>query len=164
MLRAMKNISLTHVVDCDIDTFWSVFLDAEYNKKLYLEGLGFKSFEPIELTATSRRMKGVPKMNVPGAVAKLLGDSFGYEENGTLDKATNTYTWKMTPNTMVDKLFTKGSVKIEAAGEGKVRRTSSVSIEAKMFGVGGLLESTAEGEMRASMEKEAAFMNRWVKK
>jgi Protein of unknown function (DUF2505) len=159
----VKTVTVTTTIDCDVDTFWKMFFDREFNTKLYNEGLGFKSFEFIESSDSHRKMKGVPKMNAPGPVAKLLGDSFGYEENGNLDKKTNTYRWKMTPNTMGDKLFTSGYVKVEAAGEGKVKRTSEASIEAKIFGVGGLLESTAEKEIRQSFDKEAAYMNRYLR-
>lgn len=159
----MKKLSVTHTMDCDVETFWRVFFDDEYNKKLYLEGLSFKSFEQLEKTETKRRMRGVPKMALPGPVAKLLGDSFGYEEQGTFDKAASKFSWKMIPNTMTDKLFTSGSVKVEAAGEGKCRRISEATIEAKVFGLGGVLEGTAEKEIRDGWEKEAAFMNRWVK-
>jgi hypothetical protein len=157
----VKKVTVITTIDCDVDTFWKTFFDRDFNKKLYSEGLGFKAFEFVEASDSHRKLKGTPKMNAPGPVAKLLGDSFGYEENGTLDKATNTYRWKMTPNTMGDKLFTSGSVKIEAAGDGKVKRTSEASIEAKIFGLGGVLEGTAEKEIRESFEKEARFMNRW---
>ncbi len=159
----MKKVSVVATLDCDIEGFWKLFFDREFNQKLYKDGLGFKSFEIVDVSDSGRRFKGVPTMKVPGPVAKLLGDSFGYEENGTLDKAANIYRWKMTPNTMVDKLFTTGSVKVEPAGEGKVKRTSEAQIEAKIFGVGGLLEGTAEGEMRTSFEKEAVYMAKWIK-
>ncbi|NUP10229.1 MAG: DUF2505 domain-containing protein [Polyangiaceae bacterium] len=159
----MRKLSVTHVIECDVETFWKTFFDAEYNKKLYSDGLGFKEFEILEQSETKRRMRGVPKMNLPGPVAKLLGDRFGYEEQGSFDKASNKFSWKMLPNTMGDKLFTNGFTKIEPAGDGKVRRISEANIEAKVFGVGGLLESTAEKEVRDSWDKEAAFMNRWVK-
>ncbi|MFO0614514.1 MAG: DUF2505 family protein [Polyangiaceae bacterium] len=159
----MKKAISTQTFDCDADTFWKMFFDREYNKKLYLEGLSFKQFEILELTETTRRMRGTPRMTLPGPVAKLLGDSFGYEEVGTFDKANNIFKWKMIPNTMKDKLFTEGSVKIEPAGDGKVKRTSTAQIEAKVFGLGGVLEGTAEKEMTSSWEKEAVFTKNYLK-
>ena len=95
---------------------------------------------------------------------KLLGDSFAYEEQGTFDKAQNVFHWKMIPSTLKDKLFTSGTVRLEPAGEGKVKRTDSVSIEAKVFAVGGLIEQSAEKEMRAGWEKERKFLERWLAK
>jgi hypothetical protein len=159
----VKKVTVVTTLDTDVESFWKLFLGREFNQKLYIEGLGFKSYEILEMSDTHRRTKGVPKMKLPGPVAKLLGDSFGYEENGTLDKATNVYRWKMTPNTMTDKLFTSGVVTIESLGEGKVRRTSEATIEAKVFGVGGLLEGTAEGELRTSWGREQEFMSRWLR-
>jgi hypothetical protein len=160
----MKKISLTHVIDCDADTFWKLFLDPEYNKKLYLEGLGFKAFDILEMTPEKRHLKAVPKMNVPAAVAKLLGDSFGYEDQGSLDKASGVFRWKMTPNTLQGKLSTSGTVKIESASDKKIRRLSEATVEASVFGLGGVLESAAEKEVREGLEKEIEFMRRWLTK
>ncbi len=159
----MRKLSVTHVLDCDVATFWKTFFDDEYNQRLYKDGLSFKSFEILERSEGKRRMRGVPKLNAPAPVAKLLGDSFGYEEQGSFDEAASLYRWKMIPNTLTDKLTTQGTVKVEASGEGKVRRVSEASIEAKVFGLGGILESTAEKEIRDGWEKEAAFMNRWLR-
>ncbi len=159
----MRKLTVTHVFETDVETYWKTFFDPEYNKKLYLEGLGFPHYEMLENSESKRRMKVTPKMNVPGPVAKILGDNFGYEEQGTFDKAGNIYRWKMVPNTLADKMTTTGFAKIEQAGDGKVKRTSEANIEAKVFAVGGLLESTAEKEVRESWEKEAAYMSRYLK-
>jgi hypothetical protein len=150
-------------IQCDVDTFWKVFLDKEYNRAFYLEELGFPRLEILEQTETTRRLRAVPKMDMPGPVKKILGDSFGYEEVGSLDRQKNEWRWKMVPNTMPDKLKTDGVVRVEPAGEGKCRRVDEVNIEAKIFGIGGLIESSAEKEIKAAWDKEAAFMNRWIK-
>jgi hypothetical protein len=160
----MRNVSASHVFSCDTDTFWKVFFDDEYSKKLYLDELAFRGFTMLEKTPTVRRMRITPKMNLPGPVEKILGDSFAYEEEGTFDKDKNVFHWKMVPSTLKDKLFTKGTVTIEPAGDGKVRRTDNVSIEAKVFAVGGLIEQSAEKEIRAGWEKERKFLERWLAK
>ena len=160
----MRRLSESHIYSCDVDKFWSVFLDDAYQKGLYLEQLRFPAFAILEKTDTVRRMKITPKMNLPGPVEKLLGDSFAYEEHGTLDRAKNEFRWRMVPSTMKDKLFTQGTVRIESAGEGKVRRTDDVSIEAKIFGVGGLIEQSAEKEIRAGWTAERVFLERWLAK
>jgi hypothetical protein len=43
-----------------------------------------------------------------------------------------------------------------------VRRIAEMSIEAKIFAVGGLLESTAEKQMRDGWDKSATFMNKYL--
>ena len=59
---------------------------------------------------------------------------------------------------------TRGTVRIEPTADGKCRRNDEVIIEGKLFGVGGLIESTAEKEVRASFGKELAFFQRWLEK
>ena len=161
---AMRRTTREDVLDCDVETFWKVFLDREYTEKCYLQGLDFKELEILEQTETTRRIRAVPRLEVPAAVAKLLGDRFGYEERGTLDRAKNEWRWSNTPNTLGDKLKTEGTLRVEPAGEGKCRRIDEVTFDAKVFGVGGLLETTAEKQVRAAWEKETAFLRGWLKK
>lgn len=158
----MRKASTTNTFDCDVETFWKVFLSKEYNQKFYLEELGFKSFEVVSQDETTRRLRVVPKLNMPGPVMKLLGDSFGYEEEGRFDAAKNTWHWKMIPNTMAEKLKTEGSVRVESAGEGKCRRIDEVTMEAKVFGIGGLIESSTEKEIRSAWDKETGFFRRYL--
>jgi hypothetical protein len=158
----MRNPKSSHAVNCDVETFWKIFLDEEYNRALIMDELQFKSREVLEASDTVRRMKIVPKMNMPAPVVKLLGDSFGYEESGKLDRDKNVWTWTMQPNTMQGKLMTSGSVRIEPIGDDKCRRTDEASIEAKVFGVGKLIESSAEKEVIAAWRVEERFFKRWL--
>ena len=61
-------------------------------------------------------------------------------------------------------MSTHGVVRVEATGDGKCRRSDEVHVEAHMFGVGGLIESTVEKELRSSWAKEFAFLTRWLEK
>src|SRR5688572_9253211 len=112
----MKSASSRRTVDCDVETFWKTFFDPEYTRRLYLEALGFKKFEILEQTETLRRTRGVPKLNMPKPVVSLLGDSFGFDEEGRFDPAAQTFRWKLVPNTLRDKLRNEGSVRVESAG------------------------------------------------
>jgi hypothetical protein len=81
-----------------------------------------------------------------------------------MKKSEGVWRWKMIPSTLADKLFTSGIVRVEAQGDDKVRRVSEVTIEAKIFAVGGLLESTTEKQMRDGWDKSAVFMNDFIAK
>ena len=89
--------------------------------------------------------------------------SFSYVEDGTFDKATKILTWKTTPSSMADKVTTKGTIKAEPAGDGKVLRISDFQYEAKVFAIGGILESAFEKSLRSGWEKSAEFLNNWLK-
>ncbi len=162
----MSKFTVTHTINCDAETFWKTFFDKDFNEKLYKGFLGFPDFETVEVREEEktifRKAKGKPKMEVPGVVAKLIGDNFRYSEEGTLDRASGKFKWKMTPSTMADKLFTSGTVWIEPAGDGKVKRFSEMNVEAKVFGVGGVLESSAEKQLRDGWDKSATFMNKYL--
>jgi hypothetical protein len=159
----MRKINASHIIDCDAETFWKLYFDETYFKAFYLDELGFKQLELIDKTDTTRKLRGVPKLNMPGPVMKLLGDSFGYEEHGNLDRDKNEWRWKMLPNTMADKLATSGIIRLEPAGEGKVRRLDEATLDAKVFGIGKLIEGSTEKEVRSAWDKEARFMNKWVR-
>jgi hypothetical protein len=161
------NFKVTHEIHCNEATFWELFLDKDFNTKLYREGLEFNEWELLDQSETDtvvkRRTRGKPKLkNVPGPVAKILGDSFGYTEAGQMDKAKKVWTWTLTPTVMADKIRQEGTLRIESLGEGKIRRTVEMVVEAKVFGIGGMLESTAEKQLKDGWDDSAKFMNKWL--
>lgn len=164
----MGKFTVSHVINCDADTFWKLFLDRDFNVEMYKKALGFPRFDIIDQRETDteilRKVVGEPKMEMPGPVAKLMGSSFSYTEEGRLNKATKVWTWKMTPSTLADKVRQEGTLRVEPAGEGKVRRVADLVIEAKVFGIGGLIESSAEKQLRQGWDESAVFFNNWIAK
>lgn len=162
----MPTFRVTHEINCNIETFWKLFFDKTFNETLYRQGLGFPEFNVVDQKETdteiTRKCAGRPKLNMPGPVMKLLGDGFRYSEEGKFDKATMVWRWKMTPSAMADKLRQEGTLKVEAIGDNKVRRTAELINEAKVFGVGGLIESSAEKSLREGWDQSAVFMNKWI--
>jgi hypothetical protein len=159
----MPKIHLTHEINCDVETFWKIFFDPSFNEKFYKEELQFQEFKSTDRDtpqATSRTIQAMPKMDVPGPVAKLLGSSFRYTEEGTREKTSNLWRWKTTPSSLADKIRNEGTMRVEASAPGKTRRIVEITIEVKMFGVGGLMESMAEKTLRDGWEKSALAMNR----
>ncbi|NUO54827.1 MAG: DUF2505 domain-containing protein [Polyangiaceae bacterium] len=163
----MPTVTFTHEINCDEATFWELFLDKEFNDKLYKQGLEFSEWSIVEQTETDseikRTTKGKPKLkNIPGPVAKILGDSFGYSETGSMDKKNKVWKYKLTPSTMAEKIKQEGTLRISPAGDGKVKRSVELLIEAKIFGIGGMIESTVEKQLRDGWDASASFMNKWL--
>lgn len=158
---------MRHDIDCDPDRFWEIFFDAEFQKGIFLKELGFPQWEVTESKdsekETTRVVKAQPKMEVPGAVQKLLGSGFGYTENGTFDKASKVYKFVITPTTLADKLTNTGTVKFESKGPGKGTRVVDVLLEAKVFGVGGMIEKMTEKSFRDGWQKSAEIINAKVR-
>ncbi len=162
----MGKFTVTHEINCSADHFWKLFFDPEFNTRLYREALGFPKYEVLKHeesdTQITHKVMGQPKMNMPGPVAKLLGSNFVYTEEGTFDRATKIWRWKMTPSALADKMRNEGSLRIEPIGDQKVRRIADIIIEAKIFGIGGMIESSAEKQLREGWEDSAKFMNKYL--
>ena len=162
----MPTFTMNHEIRCNAERFWQVFFDREFNDKLYKEGLEFPEFSIVDQKETdteiTRKVAGMPKMNMPAPVAKVLGSGFKYVEDGTFDRSKRIWRWKMTPSKLADKLRNEGNLRVDALGDDKVRRVAELTIEAKIFGVGGLIESSAEKQLREGWDKSAAFMNKWL--
>ena len=156
-----------HLIHCDEKTFWKLFFSREVNTRMYAEVLKFPAFSIVEEHEDDRvlvrKAVGRPRVHaLPEAVQKMLGSSFQYVEDSTFDKAARTWRWKMTPSHMPDRLTNEGVLSIEPAGQGRITRVADVRIEAKIFGIGRILEGIAEKELRAGWDESAAFLNKWV--
>jgi hypothetical protein len=166
----MKTSTTSAVLPCTPDILWGAFFSESYLRALYLDELQYRAFDVLELSDASRRLRIVPKLKLPAPVAKLIGESFAYEEHGTLDRAKNEWTWRMVQPANLDPkskprkdaVTMRGTVLVEPTGEGHCRRTDSFTVEAKIFGLGGLIESSIEKELQSGREKEYAFLARWV--
>ena len=166
----MKTSTTSAILPCTPETFWAAFLNESYLNALYLDELEYRAFAVIEIGETSRKLRIVPKMKLPAPVAKLIGDSFAFEDHGTLDRAKGEWTWRMVQPTNLDSkskarkdvVTMHGAVRIEAAGNGHCRRTDEFTIEAKIFGLGSLIESSIEKELLSARTKEYAFLARWL--
>jgi hypothetical protein len=159
----MRKVTSRHAMDCSVEVFWKVFFDPKFNEELHMKELGFTRFEILDASQTNRRVRGMPKVNMPKPVMALIGDGFVYEEEGQFDEKKSEFRWKMIPNTLRDKIRNEGTVRVEAAGEGKCTRIDDMTIEAKVFGLGGVIESSTEKEVTSAWDKTCAFMNRWVR-
>jgi hypothetical protein len=162
----MGKFTVTHEIPCNAETFWKLFFDKEFNEEMFLKALGFPEYKILEQREDDReifrKISGQPKMNAPAAVSKILGSGFRYTEDGTWDKGTKVWRWKMTPSTLADKMRNEGTMRIEEVGTDKVRRVADLIVEAKIFGVGGILEGFAEKELRSGWDHSAAFFKKWL--
>ncbi|MCC6644253.1 MAG: DUF2505 domain-containing protein [Polyangiaceae bacterium] len=158
--------TLEHELPTDPETFWSTFFDRAYNLALYLEELQFPAFEIVEQRETPaglhREVKATPKTELPAAVAKLIGPNLRYSEAGDFDRDKGTFVWVMKTSALTDKMKNGGTLRVEPRGPGKLLRVVEAYSEASVFGLGGLLESSTEKQVRDGWEKSAAFMRRWL--
>src|SRR5687767_14509687 len=115
----MPEVRLRHEIETDEDTFWSkIVFDEAFNKKLYEGALKFPGWKLLDskdddAKITRRVQVDPPTGDLPTAVKKVIGDRLGYTEEGSFDKKTKRYTFKVTPTTMAEKTKVSGELWVE---------------------------------------------------
>lgn len=164
----MAKFTIRNTFETDVDTYWNrIFFEPEYNRRLYLEALGFKGFELIELTGDpgekrTRKMKTEPAADAPAVVRKLIGESLVYTETGTFDPATRIWSYQIVPNKLSEKVYIGGRLYAEPRGEKRCERVAEIEVTVKVFAVGGAVEKFIESTTRDSYVKAGAFTNRFI--
>jgi hypothetical protein len=168
----MAEITVHHELKVSAAEYWDkCVFDNDFNRKLYVGRLGFHAFEPGESKdLPDRRTKKCtiqPSLaGVPGPVKKAVGDALKYSEDGYLDKKTGHYHAVITPSTFADKtkivaeLWCEPS-RVDPQDPNKCVRFARVSVEVKVFVVGGMVEEKIMQDLRGSYDAEAAFVAEW---
>jgi len=159
-------VTISNDVNTDAETFWSrIFFDPEYNQALY-KSLGFPEAEVLEQRddggAIIRRVRVVPKNDAPAPIRKLVGDRFSYVEEGRFDKATKRFQFRVVTSAMADKIKTEGEMRAEVVGPKLMKRVTEMTIDVKIFGIGGMVEGFVSKSTQDSYAQAAAFTNRWI--
>jgi hypothetical protein len=162
-------VEIRHDLDFSGEDYWEkAVLIPEYNQRLYAECLKFPRFELKEQreegNLVHRRILIEPPLGgLPGPAKKVLGDKLSYVEEGTYDRKTLRYTFKVTPSTLSDKVKVEGEMWCEPRGEGKCTRHVRVNVDVKVFMVGSMIEDKIAADMRDSYTKAIPFTADWLK-
>lgn len=163
----MIELTLRHELVCSADRHWELFFDPDWTRTLILEGLGFNKCEVGDLVEdgehTTRRMRVEPKIDVPAAVAKLLGPRLGYTEEGRFHRPTRVWTYQLRLSVLSEKIQMGGEVVIEPGDAARCTRVSKLWMRAKIPLIGGLVEKAAEKNMRDGWNKSAVWINGWLR-
>ena len=101
---------------------------------------------------------------MPAPVKKVLGgDTLAYTEEGTFDKKTKRYTFKVIPSMLPDKTKVSGELWVEKLGDKKIARFTKISVEVKVFAIGGKIEDSILSDLKTSYDKGTAFTNEYIK-
>lgn len=166
----MPTLDLRHEIACDEDTYWSkVMFDPDFNQSLYRDELKFPNWALLDqqdgdAKLTRRVQVDPPVTGLPTALKKVIGDRLSYVEEGTFDKKTKRYTFKVTPSTLADKTSVTGELWAEKLGDGKIARMCRMRVDVKVFMVGSMIEERILSDLRAAYDKGASYTNEWLAK
>lgn len=144
-----------------------MYLDPQWTRELIAGSVGFSECRIDEVEANEgeirRHMYVVPRVHLPGAVVKILGPRFGYHEHGVLDRGEGRWSWSHRLGVLSDRIKMAGTMRIEPAAGQTCRRTAEITIEARLFAVGSLVELAAEQATRDGWAKSARWINDWLR-
>lgn len=158
-------MKVTHdaIYNCDPQFYLEQYFDAEGRAERELKGCGTVSFKVIESSrgddVWTHVAESTERVNAPGPVRKIFGETTRLEERATWRRSTNIIEVEAIPGTLKSKLTIHSQIRADAAGEGKTRITLTLDVKAKIFAVGGLIEKMAVKEMPAHVTKDAAYFN-----
>jgi len=162
----MRDFTLVQDIAASVDVHWRTVLDRGFGLAI-AEALAFREYEVFEEVDTEtelrRKTRAVPKL--PSALAKVFGDSFGYLEEGTFDKAEGIWRARTIPNTFSDRMFCDLVMRAEPGDTPDTcRRTLDFHVEARVLGIGSMLESSFEKQLRRGWQDNADFTNDWLRR
>lgn len=164
----MAEARIDHTFNCSADTFWDkLFFDEEYNRRMFTEVLRFPHFAVTRHEdrgdRVERTVEVTPRVgDLPGPLKKLVGEGISYREEGVFDRTARRYRINVIPNKLADKIQTRCELFVTPKGPNQCTRTFLCQVEAKIFGVGGLLEKRMLEDIQKSQNLGAEFTNRYI--
>ena len=167
MLRArMKKVQLVHEINCSPAVFWKLYFDQPFTEALLREAIKVDDFKVLKFEENEREIhrmtSGKPRLTVPAAVKKVIGDNFGYTEEARFDRARQVAVSKIMLSTFTEKVRNECTIRVEELGPNRIRRIGEAELEVKIFGMGGIMESAMEKQLIEGWTAGAEFTNRWI--
>lgn len=164
----MESHKIEHEIHCPPERMWELFFSDEFNVEMYEQGLGFPSCKIPERTddgkVLHRRMVMIPKVEMPKPLAKVVGDRIGFEEIGDWVRSSGRYEWRIVLAAFGEKVRIQGVMRLEPHGSGHCLRKVHFEVEAKVFGIGGMLEKTSAHNVLEGWNSSAKWINGWLAK
>jgi len=161
----MREFTLVQDITGTVDEHWQAFFDPAFEKAI-VAAMKFRSYDVVSRDDTDatliQKTRAVPRLDAAASLAKIFGASFGYLEEGSFDKATRVWRVRTIPDTFSEKMAADMVMKVEPAGAAS-KRTLEFRIEARVRGIGGMVESSFEKNLRTGWRDSAAFLNDWLR-
>jgi hypothetical protein len=149
----------------DYPTFRRVYYSEEFNKDV-AQAAKLKERGQLEHTVLHdgkerRRVRVVPRVQVPAAVTKILnGQEIAYEEITVFDPATRSATFEILSPAM-EKVNVTGVARfLEESGGVRLRFEGEATV--KVFGIGGIAERYIVSEVRSRYDVIARLLQKFV--
>jgi hypothetical protein len=133
--------AIRHELPVSAEQFWAeIFRSEDFNRALYVDHLGcgyeLELWDPV---TGRRRARVQPNNNLPQALAAVLGDKISFVEDGICDDDAEQYDFRVIPSRLGERIQVRGTVVTRPLSKRTCERTVNLEIEARVFGIGGLV-------------------------
>lgn len=149
------------------NTYWrELCLSLEYQERLYREALGCTRMEVLAHEGDlergmKRRLRFEKPLDAPTAVKKLFGDAVTIEEQSEFDAGTKTWSYRMVPGMLADRIDIRGVIRLDENADG-VEQLSRTTVTCRMFGVGSVVEHFVAKSSNEGNHDKAEFTRRYI--
>lgn len=156
--------TVEHALQASEQQFWDeVFKSEDFNRALYIEHLGFGyELESWDPAACSRRARIWPVTHIPKVLTGLLGGEISFVEEGVCEEPARLYEFRIIPSRLPERIDVRGRVETTPLTDRTCRRTVSIEIEVRLFGIGAVMESFLEKTIREQYDENAAFIDKYL--
>jgi Protein of unknown function (DUF2505) len=165
----MATRRIEHTFECSVDTFWDhVFFNLAFNQRLFIERMRFERWEETSHTPTAdgfrRVVEVVPRVgDLPAAIKGLMKEGTGYREEGEFFRSQSLYRVRAIPQTLADRIHISGDMRVETLAPNRCRRTYVGQVEAKVFGVGGIIENRILDDIDKGYQRGQEVTELWLR-
>ncbi len=154
---------IRQVIHTTPQAFWErLHKSDEFTRYLYVESLGF-GYEALEIDHDRGLMRAriVPKVPAPPAIVKLLGMDFSMIEEGVLGDDL-VYRFRIIPSALADRISVRGEMRVLPEGGASCIRHMRFTVDARIPGVGPIVEKFVERSTRQSYADSHRITNRFL--
>ena len=164
-----ERVRIEHDFECSEKAFWDTFLNTDYNNEMFCQRMKFPRWELSSFELTDDVMRRVVEVEpyvaeLPMPIKKAIGESIRYREEGKLDRKTGSYSFRVVPSKLADKILISGKQFTQSLGERRCRRIFEAEVQIKIFGIGSLIEKNVVSDMRKSYDVGADFTHDYLRR
>jgi len=161
----MREFTLVQDIAGTVDEHWRTFFDPAF-EQVIVKAMKFRLYEVVardeDDSALTQKTRAVPRWDIAAVLGKLFGASPGYVEEGRFDKAARIWRTSTIPDSLADKITCEMVMRMEPVDDTRSRRVLDFKIEARVRGLGGMVESSLEKNLRNGWRDSGEFISRYI--
>ncbi len=156
-------LTMTEIYRCTPQAYVEAYFDPVGRQKREVDGLGGLSWTVVSNTQDQGERRLIAdftqRLDAPGPIRKLIGETTAFQEESWWREGSDVIDIVIRPQKMAKKLSIQGQYRVQGLEDGTSRVTFELEVQARIFGIGGLVEKMALKEAPDTFAKDAQYFN-----